>query len=214
MQCPADPHPAAPRRVRGKGITREMVIEAALTLIDRDGLAAVKFRQLAGELGVTTMAPYSHFSSKEDLLTAMTEHALGGLDDRLDAAAAWDEQIRAAMTGLYGVLCRHPGVADLVLARAEGERLDDLRDVLVAVTVSAGLDVTEAEDALRALVSYVFGFVALTRAGRPVTVRRGSPRAFDYGLTMLLDALRQRVTTTQHRDVECGADAQGAPVCR
>lgn len=214
MQWPVDPPPTAARRVRGKGITRETVIEAALTLIDRDGLAAVKFRELADELGVTTMAPYSHFSSKEELLAAMTEHALGGLDDRLDAAAAWDEQIRAAMTGLYRVLCRHPGVADLVLARSEGERLDDLRDVLVAVTVTAGLAVTDAQDALRALVSYVFGFVALTRAGRPVTVRRGSPQAFEYGLTMLLDALRQRVTTTQHRDFECGTDSQGAPTCR
>ena len=189
-----------------------MVIEAALTLIDREGLAALKFRQLADELGVTTMASYSHFSSKEELLTAMTEHALGGLDDRLDAAAPWHEQIRAAITGLYEVLGRHPGVADLVLARSEGERLDDLRDALVAVTVGEGLDATEAEDALRALVSYVFGFVALTRAGRPVTVRRGSPEAFEYGLTMLLDSLRQRVTTT-HRDCAPSTDSGGAPTC-
>ena len=203
MQHQPCPRPTAPRRVRGKGITREMVIEAALNLIDREGLAALKFRQLADELGVTTMAPYSHFSGKEELLTAMTEHALGGLDGRLDAAVPWDEQIRTAMTGLHEVLCRHPGVADLVLARSEGERLDDLRDALVAVTVTAGLDATDAEDALRALVSYVFGFVTLTRAGRPVTLRRGSPHAFDYGLTMLLDALRLRITTTQ-----------GAPTCR
>lgn len=197
MQHQACPRPTAPRRVRGKGITRETVIEAALTLIDREGLAALKFRQLADELGATTMAPYSHFASKEQLLTAMTEHALGGLDGRLDAAAPWDEQIRTAMIGLHEVLSRHPGVADLVLARSEGERLDDLRDVLVAVTVNAGLDATDAEDALRALVSYVFGFVTLTRAGRPVTVRRGSPHAFEYGLTMLLDALKLRITTTQ-----------------
>jgi AcrR family transcriptional regulator len=204
MQHPADLCAAAPKRVRGKGITRERVIEAALTLVDREGLAALKFRQLADELGVTTMAPYSHFSGKEALLTAMTEHALDGLDDRLDAEAPWDEQIRVAMTGLHEVLHRHPGVADLVLARAEGERLDDLRDVLVAVTVTAGLDPTDAEDALRALVSYVFGFAALTRAGPPVTVRRGSPQSFEYGLTMLLDSLRHRVTT----------DSEGAPPCR
>jgi len=212
MQQQAWPRPTAPRRVRGKGITRETVIEAALTLIDKEGLAALKFRQLADELGVTTMAPYSHFSGKEELLSAMTEYALGGLDDRLDAAAPWHEQIRAAITGLYEVLGRHPGVADLVLARSEGERLDDLRNALVAVTVGEGLDATEAEDALRALVSYVFGFVALTRAGRPVTVRRGSPEAFEYGLTMLLDALRQRVTTT-HRDFTSGTNSRGAPTC-
>jgi AcrR family transcriptional regulator len=183
--------PATPGR--GKGLNRAVVIEAALDLADDDGLAGLNFRALARRLGVTAMAPYSHFTDKEDLLAAMVEHALGGLDDRLDAAAPWDEQIAAAMRDLHDVLSRHPAVTDLILARAEGERLADLRDVLVAVTVSAGLDETEAVDALRALVSYVLGFATLTRAGRPVTVRRGSARAFDYGLDLLLDSLRARL---------------------
>ena len=179
--------------VRGKGLTPTVVVEAALDLINREGLAALNFRRLAAEMGVTTMAPYSYFSGKDEMLAALLEHVLGGLDDRLDATAPWDAQVETAMVGLHEELCRNPGVADLILARSEGERLNDLRDVLVAVTVSAGLDETEATDALRALVSYVLGFAVLTRAGRPVTVRRGSPHAFEYGLTMLMDSLRHRV---------------------
>lgn len=183
---------------RGKGLTRAVVVEAALDLVDAEGLAGLNFRALARRLGVTTMAPYSHFADKDDLLAAMAEHALGGLDDRLDAAARWDEQVSAAMYDLHAVLTRHPSVAELILARSEGERLVDLRDVLVAVVVSAGLDETEAADALRALVSYVLGFATLTRSGRPVHVRRGSPRAFDYGLDLLLDSLRLRVECATH----------------
>jgi AcrR family transcriptional regulator len=181
------------RSRRGKGLNRTVVIEAALGLIDSDGLAAFNLRRLAAGLGVTTMAPYSHFTGKEELLDAVTEHALGGLGDRLDPDAPWDAQVEAAMVGLHEVLSAHPGVADLILARSEGERLTDLRDLLVAVTVTAGLAETEAADALRALVSYVLGFAVLTRAGRPVTVRRGSPDAFEYGLDMLMDSLRARV---------------------
>lgn len=191
MQGPAQASEG--RSVRGKGLTPTVVIEAALELINREGLAALNFRRLAVELGVTTMAPYSHFAGKDEMLAAILEHVLGGLDDRLDAAARWDVQVETAMVGLHDELTRNPGVADLILARSEGERLNDLRDVLVAVTVTAGLDETEAADALRALVSYVLGFAVLTRAGQPVTVRRGSPRAFEYGLAMLMDSLRRRV---------------------
>jgi AcrR family transcriptional regulator len=185
------------KTARGKGLTPTLVIETALDLINREGLAALNLRRLAGQLGVTAMAPYSHFAGKEAILDAITEHVLGGLDDRLDPDAPWDIQIETAMAGLHDALSRNPGVADLILARSEGDRLNDLRDLLVAVTVSAGMDETEAVDALRALVSYVLGFAVLTRAGRPVNVRRGSPDAFGYGLTMLMDSLRRRVADTE-----------------
>ena len=189
---------AAGRTVRGKGprskgLSPAVVIEAALIVINRDGLAALNFRRLAAELGVTTMAPYSHFSGKDQMLDAVLEHVLGGLDDGLDASAPWDVQVESAMAGLHEALSRNPGVSDLILARSEGDRLNDLRDVLVAVVVSAGLDEIEAVDALRALVSYVLGFAVLTRAGQPVTVRRGSVHSFEYGLAMLMDSLRRRV---------------------
>lgn len=182
---------------RGKGLSRTVVIEAALGLIDSGGLAALNLRRLAAELGVTAMAPYSHFTGKEDLLDAITGHVLGGLGDRLDPDASWDAQVETAMVGLHEVLSANPGVADLILARSEGERLTDLRDLLVAVTVTAGLPETEAADALRALVSYVLGFAVLTRAGRPVTVRRGSPDAYRYGLDMLMESLRRRIEGTR-----------------
>jgi AcrR family transcriptional regulator len=168
------------------------VLAAALDIVDREGLSALGFRRLAAELGVTTMAPYSHFSSKEDLLEAMTTHVLGGLEDTLDPSAPWDAQVEQAMRDLHAALTRHPGVVDLIVARAEGDRLNELRDVLLAVMRAAGLDETESADVLLALVSYVLGFVVLRRCRAPVKVRRGSEHAFEYGLSMLIDSLRRR----------------------
>ena len=176
---------------RGKGLNRTAWVEAALTLIDRDGLAALNFRRLARELHVTTMAPYAHFADKDDLLTAMTEHALGDLERSLDPDKPWDAQVHDAMVALHDRLDTHPGVTDLIVARAEGDRLGELRDALMAVTTAAGIARTDATDALRALVSYVLGFVILTRAGKPIKVRRGSPDAFEYGLAMLMKSLKE-----------------------
>jgi len=177
---------------RGKGLNRETWIEAALELVDREGLTALNVRALARRLKVTTMAPYAHFADKEDLLDAMATHVLGGVEDSVDPHAAWDVQIEQGMVALHDRLERHPGVTDLIVARSEGERLNELRDVLLTATARAGLDPVQGADALRALVSYVLGFVILTRAGAPIKVRRGSPGAFDYGLRMLMDALRAK----------------------
>jgi TetR/AcrR family transcriptional regulator, tetracycline repressor protein len=184
---------ATTKPIRGKGLNRTRVIDAALDLVDREGLGALNFRRLAGELGVTTMASYSHFAGKEDLLDAMITHVLGGLEERLDPTAPWDVQVEQAMVDLHDELDRHPGVTDLIVARAEGERLNELREALMDVTQSAGLGEIESTDALRALVSYVVGFVVLTRRA-PIKVRRGSPHAFETGLELLMDSLRRKVS--------------------
>jgi AcrR family transcriptional regulator len=183
--------PATTPKPRGKGLNRTVWVVAALKLIDREGLAALNFRRLARELHVTTMAPYAHFADKEDLLGAMTDHALGGLERSLDPSRPWDAQVHDAMVALHDRLDAHPGVTDMIVARAEGDRLNELRDALMAVTTEAGIARTEATDALRALASYVLGFVILTRAGAPIKVRRGSADAFEYGLAMLMKSLKE-----------------------
>ena len=47
--------------------------ERALKLADADGLDALTIRKLAQHLGVTPMALYWHFRSKEDLLEGVAE---------------------------------------------------------------------------------------------------------------------------------------------
>src|SRR6266851_2792013 len=49
-------------------LSKRTVTESALKLADADGLDALTIRKLAQHLGVTPMALYWHFRSKEDLL--------------------------------------------------------------------------------------------------------------------------------------------------
>src|SRR3978361_2058477 len=97
-------------------LSREVVADRALAIADAEGIEAVTIRRLATELGVTPMALYWHFRTKEDLLA--------GLGDRvLDAVVVpeptgeWAADIRAALVALVAAMRPHPQVAHLVAER-------------------------------------------------------------------------------------------------
>ena len=49
-------------------LSRERVIDAALRVMDTDGLEAVSMRRIAREVGVEAMSLYNHVHDKDDLL--------------------------------------------------------------------------------------------------------------------------------------------------
>src|SRR4028119_2254718 len=66
-------------------LTPQAVVEGALALADAEGLGAVTIRRLAKELGVTPMALYWHFRSKDELLEGMAARGSEASDTPLDA---------------------------------------------------------------------------------------------------------------------------------
>jgi AcrR family transcriptional regulator len=83
---------------RGRGITREQILDIALELFNEQGYDKTSLREIANRLEVTKAALYYHFERKEDILLELhlRLHALGrdvlerldGLDER-QAVAAW-----------------------------------------------------------------------------------------------------------------------------
>ena len=55
-------------RNRREKLTRERVVDAALRIMDEEGLDAVSMRRVGRELGVEAMSLYNHVRDKEDLL--------------------------------------------------------------------------------------------------------------------------------------------------
>src|SRR5215472_898193 len=73
---------AEPARDEGERtrLTRAAVVDRALRLADADGLEALTIRKLAAELGVTPMALYWHFRSKDELLEGLAERVWSEID--------------------------------------------------------------------------------------------------------------------------------------
>ena len=95
-------------------LSRAAILERALALADAEGLEAVGIRRLARELGVTPMALYWHFESKQELLYALGDRLLAGLDLRQDRGAPWQERLHALVGSLMAVLRAHPSAAGLI----------------------------------------------------------------------------------------------------
>jgi TetR/AcrR family transcriptional regulator, tetracycline repressor protein len=115
-------------------LSRDLVADRALEIADAEGIEAVTIRRLATELGVTPMALYWHFRTKEDLLAGLADRVLDALVPP-ERGGDWAADIRAAMAALVAAMRPHPQVAHLLPQRI--------------VQHPKGLDVTEL--ALRTL---------------------------------------------------------------
>jgi TetR/AcrR family transcriptional regulator, tetracycline repressor protein len=147
------PDPAA-RPVRDDAertrLTRTAVVDRGLRLADADGLEALTIRKLAAELGVTPMALYWHFRSKDELLDGLAERVWSEIDTGVDPAAPWYAQLRGMLESLLRVLRAHPAAAPLLLA-SEKQNESALRATEVALEVlrGAGFDPKQASEIAR-----------------------------------------------------------------
>ena len=141
---PEEPDGERPR------LSRRTVTEQALKLADADGLDTLTIRKLAQHLGVTPMALYWHFRSKEDLLEGVAEQVWGEIDVHVDPSIPWWAQLQAGLESLLRVLRAHPSAPQLLL---EHEKRNEaaLRATEAALEIlrSAGFDPQHASEIAR-----------------------------------------------------------------
>lgn len=86
-------------RSRFRFITRSpaqtRILDAALQLIGEHGVGGTSLQMIADAIGVTKAAVYHQFKTKEQIVIALTERELGGLEEALEAAEAHDHRTRA-----------------------------------------------------------------------------------------------------------------------
>jgi AcrR family transcriptional regulator len=109
-----------PARRGRPGHDQQSVLRVAIELFNRQGYDATSMGDLARELGLTKSAIYHHVPSKEHLLEAALDEALGELTAALDAvqadtAASPGERLRGALRGSVVVLAGHLPAVTLLL---------------------------------------------------------------------------------------------------
>ncbi len=71
------------------------ILDAALTLIGEHGVSGTSLQMIADAIGVTKAAVYHQFKTKDEIVIALTERELGGLEEALEAAEAEENRPRA-----------------------------------------------------------------------------------------------------------------------
>jgi len=103
----------------GKRLDREVIVQAALRFIDRDGAQGLTMRALAHDLGVGPMALYRYVSGREDLLEAVVSELLEGvrhdLDDEL--SGTWQGYLQTLAHAVRRIAVDHAPAFPLVATR-------------------------------------------------------------------------------------------------
>ena len=152
-------------------LSQPSVVDAALRLVDRQGLDALSMRRLGAALRVEAMSLYKHVPNKAALLDLLAERVLG--DVAPPPAASWDERLRHLARELRRVALAHPHVFPLVATRmpSSPRALAPLEALLGALR-EAGLTDPAALRHFWALLAYQTGallseMAARTDAGSP-----------------------------------------------
>lgn len=109
-------HPAAPQGgARGprSRVTTSAVVDAALTLADAEGLAAVTVRRLGEALGISTMSVYTHVNGRDDLLVLMADTAYGRMPRRTYGSAGWRTRVRRVAEANLALHLDHPWLLEV-----------------------------------------------------------------------------------------------------
>lgn len=172
---PADT-PSQSRARPGRPLNRDLILDAAIALIERDGEGSLTMRRLGTSLGVEAMAIYHHFVGRDELLGAIGDRLLEPLH-QLDLGEDW--------RGACGRFAR--ALRDLAVARPATFRLvglqpldspSSLRPVeqLLGVLVSQGFAPADALATYRAMVSYARGYALAEVTGFTVDAARPGGR--------------------------------------
>lgn len=143
-------------------LNRQRVLEAALTYVDRYGLAGLTMRRLGTELGVEGMSLYKHVADKGALLDGIVELLWAEVSATPPPGTGWRDALRQLAGGLRDVFHRHPNSAPLLATRSF-VNIETLRcyEAFLDVVRRAGFDRRRALDAVGAVVGQALGYALL-----------------------------------------------------
>lgn len=202
--------------------TRQRILQAALELLDRDGVDALTMRNLAREVGTSPMSLYGHVADRQDVLDGVYELMLQEIPLLVPGEMAWQDAVRTAYRSYRQTLLNHPHATAAVVRRPGSSRSGAFvaqMDASLGILREAGLEPEAALHAQRTLVGLTIGLVlaeinllerqqtpgprasVLVPAGDfpyfiealPLMLRADFGTSFEAGVDLVIEAIEQRL---------------------
>ena len=175
-------------RRSGRGsLTVERIADAALAIVDEEGLDALTLRRLAAVLGVGATTIYWYVRDKNELLDLARDRMVAEVRV-LPSAEGWRPQADAFARGLRATLLRHANAAAIWGMRpALGPNAVEIMERLLGAFKESGLSDDDAADACVVLLNFIIGSASWQNAqARPEDPTRAEQveraRAYVAGL--------------------------------
>lgn len=203
-------------RPRKPLLSTDRIVSTARELVDAEGLGAVSTRRLAARLGVSGPSLYNHFRTKDEILEAVADSVSAQVDlSMFEDGRPWRTALHDWAVSYRAALRDHPHIVP-VLAHGPGRRPAALRlaDAVYGAMVDAGWPPAQATSIGALMRYFIMGSALGSFAGGFVDDRSAydpadyphlgqahlladrqdeiDDRAFETGLTALLDGLDQQ----------------------
>jgi len=99
-------------------LTLDGIVDAALAIVDEQGLEQLSMRKLGQRLGVEAMTLYHHVPSKDALLDRLVERVITRANFlETDQAVAWRERLERFARRYRAILIERPNLVPLIATR-------------------------------------------------------------------------------------------------
>ncbi|WP_141430742.1 TetR/AcrR family transcriptional regulator [Bacillus sp. 03113] len=105
-----------PQRGPKRELSIKQIVETAIEIADKDGLAALSMNKVASTLGFTTMSLYRYIPSKDDLLLLMQDAVCDVPFPTDDEETDWREKMREYVRVSTGIIQDHPWFNDIPIS--------------------------------------------------------------------------------------------------
>lgn len=144
-------------RPRTPLLSRDRIRDAALELIDADGLGALSMRRLGQALGVQAASLYSHFATKDDVLDAIANRLIAEVDTT-GFQRGWREGLLTWARSYRAVLAAHPHAAPIIASGTQQrDRFLEMANAVHGGLVGAGWPARRATEISGAVKYLVIG---------------------------------------------------------
>lgn len=140
-----------------QGLNRRKVLEAALHIVDTEGLDYLTMRRLGQELGVEAPSLYKHVAGKADILDGIIDLVYEEIDFG-EAEGPFRDRVRSYARSFRYALLRHPNVVQLLAMRpVTGATTIDLVETALAELSRLGFNPQASRRFLNVTVNFIIG---------------------------------------------------------
>lgn len=142
-------------------LSRKKILQKAFEFVDKNGIESLSMRKLASLLNIKAMSLYNHVRNKDEIIDSIvdmviSEIALPNLEQ------SWQEAMKNRAISAHQVLVHHKWATLPIVSRInKGPCMLNYLEQTIACLTKAGFSITEADQVVNAMDSYIYGFTLI-----------------------------------------------------
>lgn len=207
-ELPPTPWERVPKRDpkrRRDPLTREAIVDAAVRVLDEEGLDGLSMRRIGEELNTGAASLYWHVGSKDGLLDLIFDHVIGEQDVPDPDPARWREQVKEVGRTMRATILNHRDIVRISIGRIPmGPNALRYSERVLAILRAGGVPDQLAVLGHHLLIAAVNGFTLDESGEEPdapsedLPIEQGAAMARDYLASLPPDRFPNLVALADH----------------